>query len=461
MKIIFLIINVILFSVVSSAYYSKNLERKLQNNCTNFICLEQLVLTNNSNPQDNISALTPSDPDSQKFSVLKLSNRRDVQYYGEIFVGTPKKKMTVIFDSGSNRLWVPSSQCSTCRHYSVRYNPLTSLTSAKVNKIKSISFAVGFVDGEIYKDIVSLNSHGSMLKPFNRELFAENYKFISVNKEMNLSGTISDGVMGLGIDNEGDPYNSFIETLYNQQQISAPAFTFYLLGVNNISRLYVGDILNNVYLSKLFKSNLHECYVDKKSVYWECSSPNGVQLINQNNNRKHLFNTNAKMIFDSGSSYTLIPKNDLMAIMNFLKAEHNCIISNSNQLLCQCSSPDEFGKIILNFDGKNKFCINLNQMIEFAKRDKYQCHFQITMEKYDLNTWVLGDSSLRKNLISFNMYERKISFVQNISGIIDDNKISQSKWIDNGGSLLYNFVYWFIVLFTVGLIILLILYLIR
>ena len=100
-------------------------------------------------------------------------------------------------------------------------------------------------------------------------------------------------------------------------------------------------------------------------------------------------------------------------------------------------------------------------MIEFAQLDKYRCHFQITMEKYDLNTWVLGDSSLRKNLISFNMYERKISFVQNISGIIDDNKISQSKWIDNGGSLLYNFVYWFIVLFTVGLIILLILYLIR
>ena len=461
MKIIFLIINVILFSVVSCAYYSKNLERKLQNNCTNFICLEQLILTNNSNPLDNISALTPSDPESQKFSVLKLSNRKDVQYYGEIFVGTPKKKMTVIFDSGSNRLWVPSSQCSTCRHFSVRYNPLTSKTSEKVNQIKSISFAVGFVYGEIYRDIVSLNSHGAMLKPFNRELFAENYKFISINKEMNLSGTISDGVMGLGIDNEGDPYNSFIETLYNQQQISAPAFTFYLLGVNNISRLYVGDILNNVYLSKLFKTNLHECYVDKNSIYWECSTPNGVQLINQNNNRKHLFNTNAKMIFDSGSSYTLIPKNDLMAIMNFLKAEHNCIISNSNQLLCQCSSPDEFGKIILNFDSKNKFCLNLNQMIEFAKRDKYQCHFQITMEQYDLNTWVLGDSSLRKNLISFNMYERKISFVQNISGIIDDNKISQNKWIDNGGSLLYKFVYWFIVLFTVGLIILLILYLIR
>jgi cathepsin D len=209
------------------------------------MCLEQLVLTNKSNPQENISATTPADPESQKFSVLKLSNRKDVQYYGDIFVGTPKKKMTVIFDSGSNRLWIPSSQCSTCRPYSVRYNPITSKTSEKVNKIKSISFAVGFVDGEIYSDIVSLNSHGAFLKPFNREVFAENYKFISVNKEMNLSGTISDGVMGLGIDNEGDPYNSFIETLYNQQQISAPAFTFYLLGVKNISRLYVGDILNN------------------------------------------------------------------------------------------------------------------------------------------------------------------------------------------------------------------------
>ena len=125
-------------------------------------------------------------------------------------------------------------------------------------------------------------------------------------------------------------------------------------------------------------------------------------------------------------------------------------------------SKDEFGKIEINFSQKDKFVLNLNNMIEFFKNTIYQCHFQINMEIYDLNTWVLGDNSLRNNIISFNVYERKVTFVQkNISGIIEENKISQNKWLNKGGSLFYSFIFWFIIIVTIGLLILFILYLIQ
>ena len=429
MKII-LLINVVLIKYIFCSYYSKNIKRKtLLNNTYHNNTKELVSLNNNTN---------------SKFTILELRNYKNVQYIGDIYLGSPSSTLSVIFDTGSNILWVPSSDCINCLKNTNRYNPKLSTTSKETNMTKSITYAIGFVEGDLCYDTLSLST--------NRNVKAKDFLFLNVKKEENLTGTVGDGVFGLGIYDEDDPHMSLIESLYNQKQINEAGFSFYLLGVNNISKIYIGNILKNEYIYNLFKGKIKECLVQSDSLYWECTSKNGITMTNKAQNNQKIFYTNSSFIFDTGSSYTMIPKNDFYTIFNFIKLEHNCELNKYNEIICQCNSENEFGKIEINFDGNNKYIIDLSNLIDIAYGN-FKCHFQIVKENYDLNFWILGDSALRGNLINFNLYERKISFVQNISGIIDEKKMENSNWIQKGSNLLFYLIIAFIILAAICLLV--------
>lgn len=71
-----------------------------------------------------------------KTNVITLHNYKNVQYFGSIFVGSNKQEITVIFDTGSNLLWIPSKGVK--KSYGHTFNPTESISLKNLTEYKSI-----------------------------------------------------------------------------------------------------------------------------------------------------------------------------------------------------------------------------------------------------------------------------------------------------------------------------------
>ncbi|XP_054491231.1 pepsin A-5 [Agelaius phoeniceus] len=90
-------------------------------------------------------------------AVEPLENYMDDEYFGTISIGTPPQEFTVVFDTGSSNLWVPSVFCSSpaCRNHN-RFNPAESSTFLSTNDTLFIAYGTGSMTGVLGYDTVDV-----------------------------------------------------------------------------------------------------------------------------------------------------------------------------------------------------------------------------------------------------------------------------------------------------------------
>ncbi|XP_039029453.1 aspartic proteinase-like isoform X2 [Hibiscus syriacus] len=126
--------------------------------------------------------------------VIPLKNYMDAQYYGVIGIGSPPQNFTVIFDTGSSNLWVPSSKCyfSIACYFHSKYKSSRSSTYTKIGKPCEINYGSGSISGFFSQDNIEVGG-----------LVVKDQVFIEATREGSFPTFVLakfDGILGLGFE---------------------------------------------------------------------------------------------------------------------------------------------------------------------------------------------------------------------------------------------------------------------
>ncbi|PAN29557.1 hypothetical protein PAHAL_5G234100 [Panicum hallii] len=154
--------------------------------------------------------------------LVPLKNFLNAQYFGQIGVGCPPQNFTVVFDTGSANLWVPSAKCyfSLACFFHPKYESSLSSTYRPNGTPASIHYGTGAIAGFYSQDQVTVGN-----------LVVQNQEFIEATHEPGFTFLLAkfDGILGLGfqeISVEGS-----VPVWYNmvsQRLVEEPVFSFWL-----------------------------------------------------------------------------------------------------------------------------------------------------------------------------------------------------------------------------------------
>ena len=158
-------------------------------------------------------------PDSQEITYkserIDLTSLQDLQYYGPLKIGSQREEFNVVYDTGSDWLWIPDQNNKGCPS-THSFDGSSSKTYKTDNKPKSIKYVQGQVDGIISTDNVAVgNSNPAAMD------------FLHVKKCYKLDNLISDGIVGLSLASL-DGAKLLVDALYESQTINKREFLVFI-----------------------------------------------------------------------------------------------------------------------------------------------------------------------------------------------------------------------------------------
>jgi len=335
------------------------------------------------------ASLAASAPGANGLPSVSLTDVQDMEYFGEVDIGTPPQKFTVIYDTGSSNLWVPSKGCTNCKHGSPAYDSSKSTTYSKDGQSFALQYGTGSCDGFLSKDQVSLGG-----------LAIDSFAFGEVTHEAaDVFGQAPfDGILGMGVPKAAvDKVPMPMDMLVQQKKLDHNMFAFYLASGGKVgSTLTLGGT----------DPSFHEgdfSYVPLAKAgmllpYWLVSASD-IKVAGESTNACGWL-LGCEMVVDTGTSVLAGPP-----------ATVEKLLAKVGNVTEDCSNVKSLPSITISMGGKD-FDLGPEFYVIRAQDDqgKEQCQIGIEGINAGAPLWILGDPFLRKYYTVWDAEQKRVGF---------------------------------------------------
>jgi len=320
---------------------------------------------------------------------VSLTDVQDIEYFGEVDIGSPPQTFKVIYDTGSSNLWVPSKGCDNCKKTGSLYDSSASSTFAKNGKTFQLQYGTGSCNGFLSTDTVSLG--GAQITGFD---FGEvSHEAADVFGEAPFDGILGMGPAKAAVDQVAMP----MDQLVKQGKIEHNVFAYYLSsGGKAGSTLTLGGTDSSFYTGDF--TYIPVAKAAALLPYWLISASamkvGGEDAVSCN------FLTGCYMVVDTGTSVLAGPPSSVGKLTDKIGAVSE-----------DCSNVDKLPVITFSFSGKDFDLGPDFYVIRVSDENgNEQCQLGIQGVNAGVPIWILGDPFLRKYYTVWDSDQNRVGF---------------------------------------------------
>ncbi|KAG0378266.1 hypothetical protein BGX24_004325 [Mortierella sp. AD032] len=335
-------------------------------------------------------------------------NSLDTQWVAAMEIGSPPQEFSVVFDTGSSDLWVPSTSCQTLTCMTLRrFNPSRSSTYQQDGRPWAINYAdASKVSGVLAKDNI---------KVAGISITDQTFGMASVNSGPS-AATGVDGIMGLGFNSNSEMgnVNTPIANMILQNQIDQPIVSVWLnkavdqdVGLSNGGQFIFGGVDPSLYTGPI-------TYVPVTSNKdWQIK----IDQIFIGRKELSLSSSASSAIVDTGSSYILFP--DYLATA-FHRAIPNSQYDSKLGWWVPCSvANSRYGGDLTFVLGGQKFNVPLSDIVILKSAFNGYClsaidSWQELAGHGSQSGILLGDLFIKNQYVVYDYDKQKIGFATKV-----------------------------------------------